>query len=157
MGTKILAAVDRSTISDSVVRAAAVVARGADASVLLVSVAPREPDAFGRQVRRKVVTDPVPENLRDRRELLDRLAARLREGGVDCDTLMVRGDPGPTLIDEARRANAALIVMGSHGRGGLFRQLMGSVSETVLQDGRVPVLVVPARAVESKPPAPEED
>jgi nucleotide-binding universal stress UspA family protein len=150
MGTKILAAVDRSRISEYVARIASVIARGADASVLLVSVAPREPDAFGRQVRRKVITDPVPKDLQDRRELLDRLADRLRAEGVECDTLMVRGDPGPTLIDEARRADAALIVMGSHGRGALFRQLMGSVSETVLRDGRFPVLVVPARAVDAR-------
>ena len=145
---KILAAVDRSRISDAVVNMAEIVARSTSAAVLLVSVAPREPDAFGRQVVRKVVRDPVPANLRDRRELLDRLANRLREAGIDCETLMVRGDPGPTLVDEARRAEASLIVMGSHGRGGLFRQLMGSVSETVLRDGRFPVLVVPARAVE---------
>jgi nucleotide-binding universal stress UspA family protein len=150
MGTKILAAVDRSKTSEAVVAAAAVVARGADASVLLVSVAPREPDAFGRQVVRKVITEPVPSSLRERHELLVRLAARLREAGIACETLMVRGDPGPTLIDEARRAKASLIVMGSHGRGALYRNLIGSVSETVLRDGRFPVLVVPARWVETR-------
>ena len=144
---KIMAAVDRSQIGDAVVEMTRQVACNATEPVLLVSVAPREPDAFGRQVVRKVVKDPVPAELRDRRELLNRLAGELREAGVECDTLMVRGDPGPTLVHEARRAGASLIVMGSHGRSALFRSFVGSVSEYVMANGRVPVLVVPARAV----------
>jgi nucleotide-binding universal stress UspA family protein len=146
---KIIAAVDRSRISDAVVDMTISVARNNEAEVLLVSVAPRQPDAFGRQVVRKVVRPPIPEELRDRHQMLERHAARVAEADIPCDILMVRGDPGPTLIDEARRAGATLIVMGSHGRTGLFRKLMGSVSEMVIADGRIPVLVVPARAVKA--------
>ena len=144
---QILAAVDRSTISDAVIAMTLQVARGVGARVLLVSVAPRQPDAFGHQVVRKVVTEPVPEELHDRRAMLDRHAQTLADAGIECETLMVRGNPGRTLIDEARRAGADLVVMGSHGRGALYRKLIGSVSERVLADGRVPVLVVPARTV----------
>jgi nucleotide-binding universal stress UspA family protein len=151
---KIMAAVDRSNISDTVVDMTVRLSCATNAEILLINVAPREPDAFGRQVVRKVIGDPVPADLRDRRELLDRLAAAVRDAGVDCETLLVRGDPGPTLINEARRAGATLVVMGSHGRGGLFKTLMGSVSETVLADGRIPVLVVPARAVREGTAAP---
>jgi len=146
---KIMAAVDRSHIGDAVVEMTRQVACNATDPVLLVSVAPREPDAFGRQVVRKVVRNPVPAELRGRRELLDRLAGRLREAGVECETLMVRGDPGPTLVHEAKRAGASLIVMGSHGRSALFRSFVGSVSEYVMANGRVPVLVVPARALDT--------
>ena len=151
---KIMAAVDRSRISDTVVDMTIRLARYTNAEVLLINVAPREPDAFGRQVVRKVIGDPPPPDLRDRRELLDRLTDLARESGVECTTLLVRGDPGPTLINEARRAGATLVVLGSHGRGGLFKTLMGSVSETVLADGRIPVLVVPARAVREGTAAP---
>jgi nucleotide-binding universal stress UspA family protein len=151
---KIMAAVDRSRISDAVVDMAIRLARCTNAEVLLINVAPREPDAFGRQVVRKVIGDPVPPDLADRRELLDRLTGLAREAGVECTTLLVRGDPGPTLINEAQRAGATLLVMGSHGRGGLFKTLIGSVSETVLADGRMPVLVVPARAVREGTAAP---
>ena len=154
---KIVAAVDRSRISDAVVDMTAEVARVTDSRVLLVNVAPRDPDAFGVQVVRKVVRDPVPEDLRDRSELLKRHAATLADAGVACDTLLVRGDPAPTLVDEARRAEASLVIMGSHGRGTLFRTLMGSVSEKVLADGRVPVLVVPARAVRAALGSPAGD
>jgi nucleotide-binding universal stress UspA family protein len=37
-----------------------------------------------------------------------------------------------------------MIVMGSHGKTGLFKAFVGSVSEQVLRDSRIPVLIVPA-------------
>lgn len=141
---KILAAVDRSEISRSVLDMTIEVARGVGAAVLLINVAPRSPDALGHQIKRKVITDPVPEELLDRRELLDTYAAELKQAGIDCETLLIRGDAGRTLLREAERWGADLIIMGSHGRGALYKRLMGSVSEAVLQGRRFPVLVVPA-------------
>ena len=142
---KILAAVDRSPVSDKVLAFTRSVTGQQASEVLLINVAPAEPDVFGQQVRRKVITDPVPPELRDRRELLDRHAASLKEAGIACETLLVRGDPAPTLLREARRWGASLIIMGSHGRGALYRRFVGSVSEAVLRSRRFPVLIVPAQ------------
>lgn len=143
---KILAAVDRSVFSDPVVDLTIAVGAAPGTRVLLVNVAPREPDVLGQQLKRKVITDPVPEELRDRRELLDRLADRFGQAGIACETLMVRGDPGPTIVREAGRWKANLVVVGSHGRGMLYRKFMGSVSEAVVAARRYPVLVVPVPA-----------
>ncbi len=141
---KILTAVDRSVISDKVVAMTIEISEPGAGKVLLINVAPRESDVLGQQVRRKVVTNPVPEELADRRELLDRHAATLQAAGIDCDTLLIRGLPGPTLNREAKRWGPDLIIMGSHGRGALYRKFLGSVSEAVLTERRFPVLIVPA-------------
>lgn len=143
---KILAAVDRSDVSRAILDMTKWVAAGTDVRVLLINVAPREPDSFGRQLKRKVITDPVPEELRDRRELLDRCAADLAAARLECETLLIRGNAGPTLLREAERWGADLIIMGSHGRGGLYEKLMGSVSKAVMAGRQFPVLVVPARS-----------
>jgi nucleotide-binding universal stress UspA family protein len=147
---KILAAVDRSGISPSVVALTTKIAGGVGAQVLLLHIAPREADVFGRQVKRKVITDPVPEELQDRRDMLDQHAQTLAESHIQCDTLLIRGDPGPTLLREAERWGADLIIMGSHGRGAIYRKLMGSVSEAVIRDRRFPVLVLPASEEQSQ-------
>jgi nucleotide-binding universal stress UspA family protein len=141
---KILAAVDRSDISRAVLDMTRQIAGGTGAEVLLVNVAPRDPDVFGHQVTRKIITEPVPEEQLDRRELLDSHAAELVNAGIQCDTLLIRGNAGRTLLREADGWGANLIIMGSHGRGALYRKLMGSVSEAVIEGRRFPVLVVPA-------------
>ena len=140
MTMKIVAAVDRSAFSDKVADMVTRIARRGS-KVLLLHVAPREPDFLGKQIRRKVITDPVPEELRDRKELLDRLAAGFRERRIKCETLMVRGEPAPTIVAEANRWGADLVVVGSHGRGKLFRKVMGSVCESVLDSLTLPILV----------------
>ena len=139
---KVLAAVDRSAFGDKVVEMTQRIAGAEGMQVLLINVAPREPDVFGQQLKRKVISDPVPKELLDRNELLDRLAGILRNKGIQCETLLIRGDPAPTILREARRWGADLLVMGSHGRGMLYRKVIGSVSDAVLRDRHYPVLIV---------------
>lgn len=50
------------------------------------------------------------------------------------------------LLDVAERQDAALIIIGTHGRSGISRALLGSVAEEVLRHATCPVLVVPKRA-----------
>lgn len=140
---KIVAAVDRSQFADRVLSLVKSIAAAEASEVLLLNVAPREADILGQQLTRKVIKDPVPEELRDRRELLDRLAGELEASGIACSTLLLRGLPAKTILAEAVRWSADLIVIGSQGRGMLYRKFLGSVSEAVLSARRFPVLVVP--------------
>ena len=63
--------------------------------------------------------------------------------GVDLLEKVVGGDPAAALVDESR--GAELIVVGSHGRGGLGGILRGSVSHTLLHHAHCPVAVVRSR------------
>src|SRR5262245_33224792 len=56
--------------------------------------------------------------------------------------VFLEGDPATEIVRYARDAGIDLIVMGTHGRTGLERQLMGSVAEKVLRDAPCSVLVV---------------
>lgn len=142
--THILVPVDASAASAAVVDAAGTLASGLDGMITLLAVAPRQPDLFGQQLVRKVIEEPVPDDLRDRYTVLQELARRLADRGIPCDTLMVRGAPVNRILSEAKRLGAGIIVMGSHGRGALYRNLMGSVSEGILRAGPCPLLIIPA-------------
>jgi nucleotide-binding universal stress UspA family protein len=61
--------------------------------------------------------------------------------GVEAQTYVGEGESYRTIIDLAEQENAGLIVMGSHGRTGLKRLLMGSVTEKVIGLAHCPVLV----------------
>jgi nucleotide-binding universal stress UspA family protein len=80
-------------------------------------------------------------------EELDEVRGRLAHGGHEAliGVELRRGDPAWEILDAADELEADLIVMGTHGRSGLGRMLLGSVAETVLQAANCPVLVVKAR------------
>lgn len=77
--------------------------------------------------------------------LLDSRAAELREAGltVEVDLLEIWGGQiARSLVDEAEKWQAELLVMGTHGYGGLTHLLLGSVAEGVLRITKTPVLLV---------------
>jgi nucleotide-binding universal stress UspA family protein len=62
---------------------------------------------------------------------------------VECQSLLVRrADPARAIATQARRLKATMIVMGSHGRTGLRRLVLGSVAERTLRYAQCPVLIV---------------
>jgi nucleotide-binding universal stress UspA family protein len=71
-------------------------------------------------------------------------AAKLRRVGATVETHLASGDPHQVIEDAAGSRHADLIVMSTHGRGGLGRWLHGSVAGEVLRRARWPVLLVPA-------------
>jgi nucleotide-binding universal stress UspA family protein len=112
-----------------------------------MNVAPREPDVLGQQLTRKVITEPVPEDVRERYDNLTACAKWLEDADVVVKPLLVRDDRVRAIIREVEREEADLIVMGSHGRGALYRRIMGSVSEGVLREAKCPVLIIPSKAL----------
>jgi nucleotide-binding universal stress UspA family protein len=76
---------------------------------------------------------------------LDAEIARVQTGGVPIEGRLLQGDPRDILPSQASLSNAALVVVGSHGRHGVARALMGSVAETVVRTSSVPVAVVRGR------------
>ena len=75
---------------------------------------------------------------------LDRLISDRLASGVPLDASIEQNEPWHAILDVARRENVDLIVMGTHGRRGLPRALLGSVADRVLRAATVPVLVVHA-------------
>lgn len=64
------------------------------------------------------------------------------EAGVELVTDVVEGPPEERIVDYAEEQPIDLIVMGTHGRGGLGRRLLGSVTEQVVRSAPVSVLTV---------------
>lgn len=79
--------------------------------------------------------------LKEGEEATEFVEERAKEAGVECKRLVVEGNPSDELLRLSQEAD--LLVMGSVGRGGLDRFLLGSVAEKVVKHSRVPVLMVP--------------
>ncbi len=66
-----------------------------------------------------------------------------KDAGVNFELVILEGNPGNEIINYAEKAGMNVIVLGTVGRTGLDRFLLGSVAEKVVRNSKVPVLTVP--------------
>src|SRR5262245_19007047 len=81
-----------------------------------------------------------PDALEDLKEQLH--AVRPADDTIPCEYYLLEGEPAEAIVDLARRTSCDLIALGTHGRRGLARLLMGSVAEQVVRTAPCPVLTV---------------
>ena len=110
------------------------------------------------------VSDLLREDAEEAAREVESLAT---DTGLDVETAVAEGSPSKEIIRYAEGNGCDLIVMGTHGRGGIDRLLLGSVAEKVVRGSSVPVLTVrldgeiptgatDERGVESETPAESE-
>jgi nucleotide-binding universal stress UspA family protein len=138
---KILLPVDGSELSLHEVRfALRLVREGLQASFLLVNV--QEPDSLY-----EVVTWPDPDvraqgSRAAGEDALQPAVALLREAGIACETEVVSGDPAHAVVDLIEEHGCDMVIMGTRGTGALLSVLQGSVTQSLMHDSPVPVLLV---------------
>lgn len=136
---RILAPIDGSERSQHALDFAAHLAQRAHAElVLLQVVSPRAHYPTAQIVAREQA-----------QANLHAAAARLRSQGLQVSTLLPVGDAAAVIAGEARHLPADLIVMGTHGYGGLQRLALGSVATHVLREATTPLLLVRPQTVRS--------
>ena len=75
-------------------------------------------------------------------ELVERVAKQLRAAGFKAETAVEAGDVRERILDSASEWRADLIVLGSHGKRGLQRFLLGSVAEFVARHAKCSVQII---------------
>ncbi len=113
--------------------------------IYLLHVAEPDPDFVGFEAGPEEVRDQVAKEFHQEHEQIQSLAGRLRDRGHQVTALLVQGPTIETILNEAEKVGAEVIVVGSHGRGKLFDLVVGSVSAGVIRKSPVPVLVVPTK------------
>ena len=133
----ILLPYDGSEGAAEVLHHASEIAHWADATIRVLYVADTTRDSV------TVVEGHAVDVLeREGEEIVDEAAKTLDTLGAPSDTDVVQGNPAPTIVEYAAQYDQDLIVMPTHGREGVSRYLMGSVSEKVVRLSSVPVLSV---------------
>ena len=102
-----------------------------------------DPEFVGFDAGPQVVRDTRAKELRQEHRELQALRDAMKALGTDAEALLVQGPTVDTLFMEAARLHADLLVMGSHGRGGLYKALTGSVSGSALKRSTTPIVIVP--------------
>jgi nucleotide-binding universal stress UspA family protein len=140
----ILAAVDFSEVTNRIMTSTSELARAFDAKVYIIHIAPPDPTFVTYEPGPQSERDFHAKELRQEHRDLQQLAASLIQQGLKADSLLVQGPSTVTILDEAIRLEADLIIIGSHGHGKLYELLVGSVTEGVIQNAECPVMVIPS-------------
>src|SRR5689334_11247240 len=151
METTILVCVDGSEIAAQAAAAGLEILRPTD-RIEVVTVA-ETPDATsfydggGHAGPTMTAEELIARREVDLRQANDVVKDATRALGLDesCGRV-IEGLPGPTLCDYARKTGARALVIGTRGRGGIKRALLGSVSDFVVRNAPCPVVVVGARS-----------
>jgi nucleotide-binding universal stress UspA family protein len=122
-------------------------------SVLALQTAVAWAEVLGSEVSLVHVFEPpdyvFPEALTRTREkehaLLETALHAIGQGALLKTASLVEGEPVTGIARAAKRVDADLVVLGSHGRTGISRLLLGSVAERVLEEEQTSVLVVRGR------------
>ncbi|GHD59032.1 universal stress protein [Jeongeupia chitinilytica] len=147
MYERILVPVDDSETSAAALREAVKVACNQRATVKIVHVI--DLAQFAWSANEFLDVPQLQEALRRAgQRVLDQQAEVLKAAGVEVEIELLEawgGNLARAIVDEADKWQAQLIVMGTHGYGGLTHMLLGSVAEGVIHVTPVPVLLVRAR------------
>jgi nucleotide-binding universal stress UspA family protein len=143
---KILCPTDFSDTSDHAVRYAVEFARRVGAHVRFLHVA--IPDKAGTKADAGGIADmPLSEEDDGIPEHFSKVLMNEKKKGLSADIFLLKGDEAHRVISgHASSWGADLIIMGSHGRTGIKRLMLGSVAEEVFRSSGVPVLLVKEQA-----------
>lgn len=147
---KILLAVDDSKYSELAAQAVVRQMRpeGAEVCVFHV-VVPLLIIPYGYMGQVETLEAAQQEKLKEGKELAERTAQQLRSAGFHAYAVTEEGEPKTAILEKAAEWTADVIFMGSHGRKGIDRFLIGSASEAVLRHAHCSVEIVRIPAVEA--------
>ncbi len=138
---KLLVATDGSVFSKSAVREAVNLAKICSGKLYVVSVVKTNLEY------ESIVPQIVEKEEEKMRQHLGSVKDRASKEGLDCEIISHRSEePYQDIVDEAEKNQADMIIMGTHGRTGLKRLMMGSVTAKVIGHATCNVLVVPLDA-----------
>ena len=156
---KILAALDLSNLTNSVVATTRKLAGDSSATVALLHVLPEEnqgiefhptiephyhpPGKYYREPDSSEEGDAVP-ILHDKNfKSLQNIADTLNNDGIKTSFSIVHGNTVEVILEQAEKERADLIILGSRGHKTLYQVFVGSVCSGVVNDSGIPVVIVP--------------
>jgi nucleotide-binding universal stress UspA family protein len=139
----IIVPVDFGESSDKLIDGAVRFAQAVQGKICLIHVAPSDIGFaigdMGFQYFPEVEQNEIKEELLQ----LNNLEQRIIAMGVDCVHLLKQGIAGDVILDYAKDENASYIVVGSHGRSGIYDVFVGSLTKEITRRSSIPVVVIP--------------
>lgn len=141
---KIVVPLDGSKLAEQAIEPALTLAKDVNGELILVQAPMAESVVYESQMAYSgvLVEHSTADAYQEARTYLQEMQEKIRHPNVIVRRLVLEGDIAGSIVDVATEEDADLIVMSTHGRSGLDRLLLGSVTERVLRHAPCPVLAL---------------
>ena len=144
----ILVAVDLSPVSSQILEASLALAKPLGAEIVLLHVVPPVNSCVPIGSAMDVAAIPIPlteSELEEIKTELEKLASSVNADGVTIHCVVKEALPMDEIKEQVLAHHASILVVGSHGHGGLYHLFNGSVVTSLLKHASTPILVVPVK------------
>ena len=118
-----------------------------EAKIWVLHVADPDPDFVGYEPGPQYIRDFRADELRDDHKKLQEFSNIFLDKKIDSAALLIQGSTVETVLNEAKKLNADLLIVGNHKHSFLHNLLSESVSLELLKNGNIPLLTVPIAEV----------
>jgi len=139
----ILVAIDLSSASQKILAEAKILALALHAKACLLHVIEGEPDFLDDEPDLINSSDQGQQEFPQEHKDLQKEVDGLRQSGIETKGLLSQGTVVDVILQKSKQLEIDIIIVGTHGHGGVHHMIFGSVSEGVLRNTSCPVLVIP--------------
>lgn len=139
----ILVAVDFSDSYGQLMSYAESIAQKFQAKVWVVHVAEPNPDFVGYEAGPQYIRDMKAEEFRDEHRNLQNICELFIDKEIESEALLIQGSTVETLIEEVKKLQADLLIVGTHKHGFFYNLLSENVSLELLKKAEIPFLAIP--------------
>lgn len=129
--------------TDQLVNGAIEFAKQVQGKINLIHVAPTDLGFTLGDMGYQYFPEIEQNEIREELVLLNKINQRILAEGLDCEHILKQGIAKDIILEYTKTKNANFIVMGSHGRSGIYDALVGSLTKGLTKSSPVPVLVLP--------------
>ena len=117
-----------------------------DSRLYLIHVAAPEPGFVGYEAGPQHERNWRSKTLHEAHRILQQQSDQLREQGMDSEALLIHGATADTILAEAKRLHADLLILGNHHKGVFQRMVSGSTGDEMVHHADCPILLVPVQS-----------
>lgn len=114
-----------------------------ESKIWVLHVAAPDPDFVGYEPGPQYIRDFRADELKDEHKNLQKISNMFLDKKIESAALLIQGSTVETVLDEAKKLHADLLIVGNHKHSFLHNLLSESVSLELLKNGNIPLLTIP--------------
>ncbi|SDE55872.1 universal stress protein [Riemerella columbipharyngis] len=139
----IILPVDFGSSTNTLVDAAIRFAKDMNGKICIIHVAPTDIGFAIGDMGFQYFPEMEQNEIKQELSILNEIETKIKAQGLECEHILRQGNAKETILDYADSKKAEYIVMGSHGRSGIYDVFVGSLTKDLTKNSHIPVLVIP--------------